>query len=158
MHQSNSLCSLSYTRSQSCRLLNPHTLYHHHSQYATASTHTLSHTHTRAQTHTHVLRTAPLTHTHTQVPLHYSSQFPAAEFTPDFAVYNGMVNAGDQIFGNLTAALRDAGMYNDTLIVMSSDNGGPASVYTSSKAANNFPLRSMKDVYTGHMLVSRRSC
>ena len=59
-----------------------------------------------------------------------------------------MVGYMDEVCGNITAQLRDKGMYDNTLIVQSSDNGGP--IYAGGDmtingaaggGANNFPLR-----------------
>ena len=38
----------------------------------------------------------------------------------NYAVYNGMGVAADQVFGNMTTALKAKDMYNDTLIVLTS--------------------------------------
>ena len=40
--------------------------------------------------------------------------------------YLGMVTAMDDAVGNIIATLRDAGMYEDSVILFFSDNGGPA--------------------------------
>ena len=72
-----------------------------------------------------------------QITAEYSSLFNSS-FTAAFGIYNGMVAAADDLFGNMTRALRSKRMYKNTLIIMSSDNGGPASVYASSHAANNW--------------------
>ena len=42
--------------------------------------------------------------------------------------YQGMVKFMDDVIGNLTRALVAKGMWNDTLIFFSSDNGGPVSL------------------------------
>ena len=57
------------------------------------------------------------------------------------AVYHAMVAFADDCLGNLTAALRAKGMWNDTLVVVTSDNGGP--MY-GNNAANNWPLKGHK--------------
>ena len=36
----------------------------------------------------------------------------------------GMINTLDEEVGNITQALKAAGLYNDSVIVFSSDNGG----------------------------------
>ena len=42
--------------------------------------------------------------------------------------------------------------YERTLIIVSADNGGPASIYASSHAANNWPLRGGKKTYHGSLV------
>ena len=64
-----------------------------------------------------------------------------AEGVDNFAVYNGMGVAADQVFGNLTRTLKAKTMYAHTLIVLTSDNGGPAGNLVSGHAGNNFPHR-----------------
>ena len=78
-------------------------------------------------------------HAPDQVPARYSDLFNSS-YTAPYGVYNGMAAAADELFGNMTAALKTRSMYENTLIIMSSDNGGPASVYASSHCANNWPL------------------
>jgi arylsulfatase I/J len=57
-------------------------------------------------------------------------------------VYNAMITFADSALGNLTGALRKRGMWENTLLVWSSDNGGPSG--SSSNSANNWPLRGAK--------------
>ena len=47
----------------------------------------------------------------------------------------------DDVFGNITQALKDAGQWHNTIILFSSDNGGAIYLNT---ANNNFPLRGSK--------------
>ena len=68
----------------------------------------------------------------------------AQGYVESYQIYNGMGVAADSIFGNMTAALKAEHMYNNTLIIMSSDNGGPAAKCTSGSSSNNFPLRGGK--------------
>lgn len=49
----------------------------------------------------------------------------------------------DEAVGNVTAALRSAGLEEDTLIVFSSDNGGPTNK-DEMTSSNNYPLRGGK--------------
>jgi len=57
--------------------------------------------------------------------------------------YQAMVNYMDTAIGNVIAALKSKGLYDNTLIVFSSDNGGP--IYNNGTAgANNYPLRGGK--------------
>ena len=50
----------------------------------------------------------------------------------------------DDAVGNVTAALMAAGMYDDTIIVLASDNGGPTGG-DESTFSSNFPLRGGKN-------------
>lgn len=56
--------------------------------------------------------------------------------------YRAMVALLDDIIGNLTKSLRDRGMWDDLLVVFTSDNGGPVQLEES--GATNFPLRGGK--------------
>lgn len=53
-----------------------------------------------------------------------------------------MIMIMDEVVGNLTNALQKKGMWNNTLMIFSSDNGGP--VRLAENAANNWPLRGGK--------------
>ena len=55
--------------------------------------------------------------------------------------YHAMVNCLDDVFGNVSQALMEKGMWDDLLWVTSSDNGGP--IYAGG-GANNWPLRGAK--------------
>ena len=62
----------------------------------------------------------------------------------------GMLSAVDEAIGQITAALVDAGLRENTLLIFSSDNGGPAP----GKATMNTPLRAGKGtVYEGGIRV-----
>ncbi len=63
----------------------------------------------------------------------------------------GMLSAVDEAIGQITSALVEAGIRENTLIIFSSDNGGPAP----GKATMNTPLRAGKGtVYEGGVRVS----
>ncbi|OWF52332.1 arylsulfatase B-like [Mizuhopecten yessoensis] len=59
--------------------------------------------------------------------------------------YSGMVTAMDDLVGNVTAALKENGMYDETLFVFTADNGGWPLFH-----GNNYPLRGGKiTIYEG---------
>jgi len=51
-----------------------------------------------------------------------------------------MLSALDDSIGNVTQALYHRGMLNNTVIIFSTDNGGPADGYNRNDASN-WPLR-----------------
>ena len=55
------------------------------------------------------------------------------------STFSGMVTYVDQAVANLTAALKDAGMWSNTLLIWTTDNGSPVSV-----GGSNHPLRGGK--------------
>uniref|UniRef100_A0A914WDI9 Sulfatase N-terminal domain-containing protein n=1 Tax=Plectus sambesii TaxID=2011161 RepID=A0A914WDI9_9BILA len=58
----------------------------------------------------------------------------------DRRIYCGMLNALDEAIGRVVKALRDLDLYENTIIIFSSDNGGQTMA-----GGNNFPLRGNKD-------------
>ena len=54
------------------------------------------------------------------------------------STYQSMINLMDIIIGNITTELKNNGLWNDTLLIFTGDNGGPENNVT---AANNYPLR-----------------
>ena len=70
----------------------------------------------------------------------WSSLYSSSTYTTGFAVYNGMASAIDSLVANLTATLESKGMWQHTLLVFSSDNGGPSELGKECNASN-FPMR-----------------
>eukprot|EP01084_Bolivina_argentea_P124455 220529_1 len=58
------------------------------------------------------------------------------------SMYQSMINLLDVIIGNITNKLKQNNLWNDTLIVLSADNGGE--LLLSCCGANNYPLRGGK--------------
>jgi arylsulfatase A-like enzyme len=83
-------------------------------------------------------------HAPQEVPKQYSDLYPSPKYSPDYAIMNGMASIADEAFGNVTAALKAKGMWENTLIAYTSDNGGPAGQASSGHSGNNWPLRGGK--------------
>ncbi|XP_025084343.1 LOW QUALITY PROTEIN: arylsulfatase B-like [Pomacea canaliculata] len=77
-------------------------------------------------------------HAPLEVPKEYYNMYPNID-NEDRRVFSGMVTAMDDVIGNLTSYLTARGMYNDTLFVLTADNGGGYSM-----EGNNYPLRGGK--------------
>jgi arylsulfatase B len=82
-----------------------------------------------------------LIHTPLQVPAEQLEKFTSYIDYENRAKYAAMVNYADTIIGNIVQALHDTNLYDNSLIVLFSDNGGP--VYNPG-SANNYPLRGGK--------------
>lgn len=76
-------------------------------------------------------------HSPTQSPERFFDLYNASIYAPRHKGL-GQISAVDEAIGNLTAALRAKGMWERTLFIFSSDNGGPAD------HEPNFPLRGAK--------------
>eukprot|EP01105_Mastigella_eilhardi_P005257 TRINITY_DN16_c0_g3_i1.p1 TRINITY_DN16_c0_g3~~TRINITY_DN16_c0_g3_i1.p1 ORF type:complete len:504 (-),score=108.75 TRINITY_DN16_c0_g3_i1:927-2438(-) len=77
-------------------------------------------------------------HSPLEVPEKYLAQYSAIT-NSNHRIYAGMVTAMDEGVGNVTKALKDAGLWDDTVLIFASDNGGPWAA-----TANNYPLRGQK--------------
>jgi arylsulfatase A-like enzyme len=65
-------------------------------------------------------------HCPNQVPQEYSDRYENhTEFTDKRKNYAGMLTAADEGIRNVTQALQAAGMWEDTLVIFTTDNGGP---------------------------------
>eukprot|EP01060_Flectonema_neradi_P010788 TRINITY_DN1786_c0_g2_i2.p1 TRINITY_DN1786_c0_g2~~TRINITY_DN1786_c0_g2_i2.p1 ORF type:complete len:411 (+),score=85.51 TRINITY_DN1786_c0_g2_i2:550-1782(+) len=83
-----------------------------------------------------------IVHEPLQVPQPYVDKFAFIN-DPPRQMYHAMVNFIDTAVGNVTDLLRQKGMWNNTLLVLHADNGGP--IYRSGSAgANNYPLKGGK--------------
>ena len=81
-----------------------------------------------------------IVHAPLEVPDSYLNKFSFID-DKDRQIYHAMVNYLDDVVGELVDALKKKGMWNNTLFVTSSDNGGP--VYPGG-GANNYPLKGGK--------------
>ncbi|XP_022329100.2 arylsulfatase B-like [Crassostrea virginica] len=73
-----------------------------------------------------------------QVPDKYSNMYAKVK-TKSRRTYLGMVTAMDEAIGNITETLKKKGIFNDTLIIFTADNGG-----WTTYGGNNYPLRGGK--------------
>ncbi|KAK7476922.1 hypothetical protein BaRGS_00031861 [Batillaria attramentaria] len=79
-----------------------------------------------------------LCHAPLQVPAKYENMYKQIQ-TKDRRIYCGMVSMMDEALGNITQALEQAGLMDNTLLIFTTDNGGPVI-----HGANNWPLRGAK--------------
>ncbi|XP_046580068.1 arylsulfatase B-like [Haliotis rubra] len=77
-------------------------------------------------------------HFPTEVPKIYEDKFPHVVNTGR-RIFDGMVNALDEAIGNVTDALKEKGLYDNTLFLLTADNGGEIFSH-----GNNWPLRGGK--------------
>ena len=76
-------------------------------------------------------------HGPTQAPDNYTALYDAEIYHPRLMCL-AMIAAVDESIGKVTQSLQSRGLWNNTLVIFSSDNGGPAD------HANNWPLRGSK--------------
>ncbi|GFS05555.1 arylsulfatase [Elysia marginata] len=78
-----------------------------------------------------------------QAPQEYIERFPYIKNVPR-RMFAGVVSALDDSVGAVYQALQDTGMADNTIIVFSTDNGGPTNHYDQN-AACNWPLKGNKN-------------
>ena len=76
-----------------------------------------------------------------QAPQHLIDQFSHID-NKQRRIYAAMATSLDQSVTNITAALKSNGLWNNTVIIFTTDNGGPA--YSDYNVACNWPLRGRK--------------
>ena len=68
-------------------------------------------------------------HTPLQVPQHFLDKFAFMEETDkpthNRQIYHAMVNFADEAVGNVTTAMKAKGLWDELIVVFSTDNGGP---------------------------------
>ncbi|KAL4235320.1 hypothetical protein ACF0H5_006955 [Mactra antiquata] len=77
-----------------------------------------------------------------QAPQHYVDRFTHIN-NYHRRLYAGMLGALDDAVGMIVESLADKGMMENTILLFTTDNGGPANGFNDN-AANNFPLRGVK--------------
>ena len=77
-------------------------------------------------------------HSPLQAPQEYVDLYGSIQ-NEDRRVFLGMVTAMDDAVGAVIKSLKRAGMFDNTIIIFFSDNGGPVQ-----NGANNWPLRGYK--------------
>lgn len=83
-----------------------------------------------------------IVHTPLQVPDAYLERFAFID-DEKRQFYHAMVNFVDEAIGNVTQKLKYEGLWDNTLVVVFADNGGP--IYNAGSAgANNYPLKGGK--------------
>ena len=83
-------------------------------------------------------------HAPQEVPSFYSNPYSSKGYDLDYSIMNGMATVSDSILGNITNELKKKEMWNNTLFIHVSDNGGPAGRLSSGHSGNNWPLRGGK--------------
>ncbi|XP_041354167.1 arylsulfatase B-like [Gigantopelta aegis] len=78
-----------------------------------------------------------------EAPQHYIDRFPDIH-DKNRRIFAGMVSALDDSVGNLTRVLQETGMLPNTIMIFTTDNGGPTNGYDRN-AACNWPLRGVKN-------------
>lgn len=83
-------------------------------------------------------------HAPDQVPIEYSRPYRGLwEDNPQRQTYAGMLTAADEGIGNVTQALREGGLWEDTLVIFTTDNGGPTTT-CAVQGSSNHPKRGGK--------------
>ena len=82
-------------------------------------------------------------HSPDEVPHMYRDAYLDKNWTNKRTIYAGMLTAADEGIANVTQALKDSGLWNNTLIIFTTDNGGPTQV-CGVQGSSNFPRRGGK--------------
>ena len=82
-------------------------------------------------------------HSPSDVPIYYENMYNTTINNVKRRKFAGMVTCMDQSIGNITQALTQHGLDNNTIIIWVSDNGGPTDT-SDSIGSRNYPLRGGK--------------
>ena len=79
-----------------------------------------------------------------EVPASYVAPYARANMSEPRATFAGMLSCLDEGVANVTSALKARGMWNDTLLFFSTDNGAPTPSCGGAQGGQNWPLRGGK--------------
>uniref|UniRef100_A0A7S4AU34 Sulfatase N-terminal domain-containing protein n=1 Tax=Pseudo-nitzschia australis TaxID=44445 RepID=A0A7S4AU34_9STRA len=83
-------------------------------------------------------------HCPNEVPAEYIERYKnKTDWTDQRKNYAGMLTAADEGIGNLTKALKETGLWENTLLIVTTDNGGPTTVGCV-QGSSNYPKRGGK--------------
>ena len=82
-------------------------------------------------------------HSPAQAPEEYVAPYKAMGLKGNRVIYAGMVACLDEGIANVTTALENKGMLDNTLIIFTADNGGPSET-CAAQGSSNWPLRGSK--------------
>jgi len=82
-------------------------------------------------------------HAPAESPKEYQEPYKAMGLTGTRLVYAGMIACMDEGIGNVTSALDKKGMLDNTLLIFTTDNGGPSET-CAKQGSSNYPLRGSK--------------
>ena len=83
-------------------------------------------------------------HCPNQVPMEYIELYENhTEWNDQRKIYSGMLTAADDAIGQVIAAYQQAGIWEDTLVIFTTDNGGPTTIGCTT-GASNYPKRGGK--------------
>ena len=83
-------------------------------------------------------------HSPQEVPESYVDPYNKTIANKQRRRFAGMVSIMDEAIGNVTSTFKEMGLWDDTLMVFTTDNGGPVNITFSGIGACNWPLRGSK--------------
>eukprot|EP01046_Picozoa_sp_COSAG06_P044499 COSAG06_NODE_6006_length_3159_cov_1.653595_1_plen_140_part_00 len=81
-------------------------------------------------------------HSPREVPAQYLEQY--ADMAEPRKTFAGMLSCLDEGVGNITAALKSAGLWEDLVLFVTTDNGAPTPSCGGAQGGQNYPLRGGK--------------